>query len=571
MHNKILSYQLAQDICSKHLKIPFANIENILLQDLPDRKFYLNNIDYWVDRESIGDYTVLKAQKLAQIIAQKLKEQPLCCTYNKNLLSRDNKIFINFLQNYCDFEIKYTQQQQHTFIYHAPKILLPYTWQLAAEGADELAMDILKQNIFLANSDYIATLYLTQLQYLCVATQNYHIPLEIDITKKLQFFDNSAKKQYYLSRAWCAIMMRDVDLAGQYFTLANLNPNSPPNNLNDLYNLNIYALYLHLSHQTKAAFAIEHKIKDNIDTTADPSTQIYYINSMNLARLYRHDKQYSMAFKFYQDAFTTIRGTIAHNDLIYSNICYGILHTKNQNYTAAVAHWVQAALYWTIWDYKLALNWRAARALLGPHYMPHAEINIIDIENIFCQKINELLRDLNINLNKINTPSNIRFLATKNKNPNIQLEDTLYMPAEFAVYINITDNFLSPENHALSQLLGKYLLFKTKKNITATHLTCFIDDYPGIIMPKNDIELTKRKTQLQVEAHKTIHKKFVVIPQIPCTRYKRNIKLNKIEQNIINKIQKHNTYKYYLDFNSIEQKYIQQMEQQGIVAITLCH
>lgn len=442
---RILPYSIAFDFIAL-LKNPKLDniIRETLRTTLPQRDNYENEIDLWIDLESAGEITVLQSKALATVIANAIQEigNVRLVLNSKTHVTRDNKYFLRYLMQFSNKvkviyrnhtystsnDYKYLKWPCFTALDNLNfssniENILPHAWRCAELGAEEVAFRILYAGMDKAEITYLKQLYLVQLQFMRIATQ-YYEDAAMEPKEISQHF-NTLYESFHLAKAWGSILTRRIKEAKYHFETAKVRMNEIPSDLNALYRMNIYALFQHLSGNTGNAFIVENRIKKSIQKSLLPHPQITYINSINLARLYRHVGNYDAAKNHYDIAFNTKRWKTSETDLIYSNVCYGMLCEKQNQSESALHYWLQAAIYWLEAKTPESLGWRAVRAILQPEFMPRTPVDIINIEKAILTKLKQLLtksKRLSMNIRDSDLPNDLTVLTRLLSNGILQID-----------------------------------------------------------------------------------------------------------------------------------------------------
>jgi tetratricopeptide (TPR) repeat protein len=132
-----------------------------------------------------------------------------------------------------------------------------------------------------------------------------------------------------------------------------------------LYVLNISALNRLKLGDWEGAFAQEQRIRSKLDRITAGRWQISYINSLNLARLYRRRGRLDEAEQAYLEAFSTSFGVWSDSDALYLNVCLAKLHEARGQFQDALQAWTRAALYWVSSAVPEATSSRVMNAIVG--------------------------------------------------------------------------------------------------------------------------------------------------------------------------------------------------------------
>lgn len=385
--------------------------------------------DLWVKLEALGDITIRLAKILAKAVADFLPRQiSLNIAKNSADLTNDDRLFLKYLSEYCVVSINednsvYPLRQNKNYLIWFIKIpttnsdiitsIIEHAWELARLGAEEKAIALLEHAIQTTAITNLKKVYLLQLQYIRIATQHYEAAAE----EYRMFFeeDDPQFTKYMLTKAWGNILIKRIDAAGYYFPKAQLTMETYQS-CEDLYALNIFALYQFRNGFTHCALEIENYIANTLKQN-NQTTPMYYINNLNLARLYRSLGNYSNAKWYYQRAFTTAGMVKEEVSLIYENVCYAIMGEQACEFDSALLFWIQAALLWLTSEHKEALGWRTIRALGHLHFKPHDILEINAIANLFFERIFHLAQ-IKISDMRLDLIISIKKTVGRIKNPN---------------------------------------------------------------------------------------------------------------------------------------------------------
>jgi tetratricopeptide (TPR) repeat protein len=132
-----------------------------------------------------------------------------------------------------------------------------------------------------------------------------------------------------------------------------------------LYVLNISALNRLKTGDWDGALAMEQRIRSTLEGITSGRWQIAYINSLNLARLYRRRVDFGAAEQCYLEAFSTSFGAWSDSDALYLNVCLTRLYEGRRRYRDALHAWARAALYWVSSAVPEAIASRVTGAIIG--------------------------------------------------------------------------------------------------------------------------------------------------------------------------------------------------------------
>jgi tetratricopeptide (TPR) repeat protein len=179
------------------------------------------------------------------------------------------------------------------------------------------------------------------------------------------------------TRGWGLTMLERATEAEPYLESARQLLGKSGDTDEYLYVLNISALNRLKLGDWEGAFAQEQHIRSRLDRLPAGRWQITYINSLNLARLYRRRDRLDEAERSYLEAFSTCLGVWSDSDAIYLNVCLAKLHEARQQFHDAMRAWTRAALYWVSSSVPESISNRVLNAIVGFRAM-HGAGNLID-------------------------------------------------------------------------------------------------------------------------------------------------------------------------------------------------
>lgn len=190
------------------------------------------------------------------------------------------------------------------------------------------------------------------------------------------------------SKGWGLVMSGRAAESVSHFQAA-LEPGSGTGSGRErLYLRNISALSAARLGDIEAALETELDIERELAALPEPDWHLIYINSLNLARLYRRRREFEQARTCYQRAFATMDGAWSESDGLYVNLTFAQLETEAGAPDIAREHWLRAGLHWVSCEAPEALAWRVASAALGrsvkPGQMVEEEVSAY-LEARLCQ------------------------------------------------------------------------------------------------------------------------------------------------------------------------------------------
>jgi tetratricopeptide (TPR) repeat protein len=266
----------------------------------------------------------------------------------------------------------YTQVMGNTF-YIEPSFLCTQAWKSFAAGSYSLAFRLMERAVFASREPQQQGILQSQLQGMRIALQHFsEVSKSNDpspaIPQQLQGF-------LWQAKAWGLVMTRDNNIATAYLQKAQQCLGLHEDEQEFLYLLNISALNQFRLGNLDQALQMEQEIEFKISQLNNPEYRLVYINSLNLARIYRQQEQFDLAKAYYQKAFATTLGAKTESDLIYADICLAQLNTLQKSLSNAFFCWLRASLYWVSSSIPEAVGLRVIRSLIKqPLFLSFSEI-----------------------------------------------------------------------------------------------------------------------------------------------------------------------------------------------------
>ncbi len=438
-----LPYKLAIN-CAKQLDQDILKHVYQIIDKPFISKTYAQIIDAWVDIEAYGNITAIKARELAAPIVQALKESQATFVFKIFLgtqeWTEDNFSVLQLLQKNCDFvqtEMLTEQQkdaefpQEKLLELNTPPLLwsrltslylninkgesddglIAYVWYIASLGASNLSINMLKSSYQKELDKKIKITYLIHLQFIRLVAGYFSEAAAEEDIPGIEKSGVGVCDNLFYAKAYCGMLSNQAELSKKYFDKINIAANLAASDLLSLYRANIYALLQHRLGHTDVAFQIEHQIESKLAAQTEKNTQIRYINSLNLARLYRLKEDFLESKRYYDLAYASISGLYSETDHVYRNINYASLFEGEDRLSEALVYWTRAALHWLSMQYPESLGWRAARAILRRPLFPNDALDINEINTAISQKLRSFIEKLNINL--IDSPRKLQQVFQK--------------------------------------------------------------------------------------------------------------------------------------------------------------
>jgi len=198
-----------------------------------------------------------------------------------------------------------------------------------------------------------------------------------------------------LAGAWGATLTgnqhESQQMLGEFAEQAKLSPNRICN----LYFVNIYALALFKKGHYDQALALELELKDLLQQQKNKVWHLVYINYLNIARLYRYQKNYDAASDYFEKALNVNLGVMDKFTGLFHALLRAQLYEAKQEQELAEANWIQCLLIWKEIPNKISIPWRLFSTLIKQSEHPpferckvfeqalFAKISLIKLEELF--------------------------------------------------------------------------------------------------------------------------------------------------------------------------------------------
>jgi tetratricopeptide (TPR) repeat protein len=175
----------------------------------------------------------------------------------------------------------------------------------------------------------------------------------------------------HMTKGWGLVMTGQAARAEPYLQSASeLLEAAVGRNRQFLYLVNISALNRLNLGDHEGALAMEKQIEADSAALDDVDARFDYVNSINIARLYRRRNEFELAATYYARAFATTAGARTESDLVYANVCHARLDVARGRTLDCFHAWLRASLHWLSCDAPEALGWRVQSAILGRKALP---------------------------------------------------------------------------------------------------------------------------------------------------------------------------------------------------------
>lgn len=594
----LLPYQLAIDLASQLGQDVLEKVYAIISHPLVS-KLHENQTDWWVDIESAGHITVIKAKQLAWLLSSKIKSMTsfiddapvLVIALYQQSFKWDNEAILDFLHSYLPqltihfilansekhfFQAKWSDKlikvklnkaetamqmsllyshqlnnqhpiinqislnQELVFIETAvsdavyyksilenflpltqqqlpvlkkikndpvllptPKHIIGYAWLAAHVGASALGSDILNYYYQSQLDTTTKIQYLVNLQFIRLVSGYFNEAIA-ESYLNLHEYEGDIRDKLCYAKAYCGVLANQINISTEYFNLLAISADMPLVDLQSLYRMNIFALYQHRLGNTALSFKLEHLIENKINESTHSCTQIRYINSLNLARLYRFTDDFENSKMYYDRCYQTIAGLKSETDHVYVNVNYAMLYETSGDMEAAFIHWLRAAMHWLSLRYPEALGWRAVRAILKRHFMPNEKLNALEISHVFYAKLGELIKLLVIPVNENSFSQKEKYpIFTRLEYVTQQLDSACYYGCNREISFIATNNIFQEEAlHATMELKHRVLSVLVYLNCIEEEFfssSIIIDSDHNVEMPNSFYQIIQRCVLLNIQ------------------------------------------------------------------------
>jgi hypothetical protein len=191
-----------------------------------------------------------------------------------------------------------------------------------------------------------------------------------------------------LLKGWGLVMMGDHARAEPYLSKGRQQLESSLQDSREmLYVRNICALGRFRMGDVAGALEgerhIEEALRRQTARTGRTDWPLFYVNSINLARVKYRQGEWAESESYYRQAFATTQGLRSESDAVYSNVCWARLNESRGQLQEAFLGWFRAALHWVSLRVPEALGIRVVAAILGRRPPPGGN---------FCESISERLQ-----------------------------------------------------------------------------------------------------------------------------------------------------------------------------------
>jgi tetratricopeptide (TPR) repeat protein len=450
-------FQVARDICLQLSGAWEPHYDDIIGHSDLGKRDYNTNVEMWIDKEAYGKETVIKSFNIAAALQREWQKRGLIPAIvlvfsGKNELGADNECFLYALQKlytglticlltekktnifHLDWSIGHELRKvnpelslilfetanfgtdhaaiaelntkfgiatdlhgntiAHAGLYDSnPKKIIQLAWQASGKGNFYSASQLLEYGYAHAKTPDARLEYLVNLQIVRLTHGYFH-------DASMQEYPDSIRQTKYIKvlqycKAYCGTMSGQIGVAKTYYEEMGFFPEMEAEDLEGFYRLNIYALFNHLVKKREVAESIEKRIETGLAQFPLKSVQLNYINSINLARIYKQAGRLELAELYYKKAYMSIRGCYIDYDNIYKHAALARLSEAKNEPEKALFLWILSAMFWSAKKCKEALSFRAIALILNHPIEPNFVVAEKDIEYKYIEIITRALGVLN--------------------------------------------------------------------------------------------------------------------------------------------------------------------------------
>ncbi|MBY0481558.1 MAG: hypothetical protein K2Q21_09390 [Chitinophagaceae bacterium] len=208
--------------------------------------------------------------------------------------------------------------------------LSKYAWKQFGSGAKELAFKLLIKVYNSASNGTEKASILCQLQGLRIALWKFQEVAAAPMPGGNKIL--SVQRFLFMAKGWGAVMTGDLDNATICLSEATkLFSSEELASKEFMYLLNINALLLLKKDELAKAMLLEKQIENNVQINEIKDYKLRFVNAINLARLYKKNKEFTLSLQYYLKAFKTITGLKQESDFVYYNLILSNAYNDDGN------------------------------------------------------------------------------------------------------------------------------------------------------------------------------------------------------------------------------------------------
>lgn len=362
-------------------------------------------------------------------------------------------------------------------------LLIGYAWTCMKTGASDLACRLLDAALNQCSlEEPIQELLLTQRHIIRFLSHQYRKVACGAFPERLKFTDVKTAQSLFFLKAYAGTLSRNLNVAQACFEQCGIQKDMLLSDEDSLYQLNLHALYLVLTGETKNAFACEMRIENFVKDNQIDVLGLKYVNFINIARLFKKTKQFELSKQYYEKAYDEIRGG-GHttSDHIYYNMNLGSLYEAMGEPHKALSYWLKASIHWLSMSNPYALSWRP-RIILCQEKMDDIlqPLSPEKASAYLYSKLSVLIEACKISL--ATTCADYHFYVSES---NSSPEDTCYATNDIIVYVSTLQSSSScmkrhdPIEKQLSRLTSQLLKqsLGLSDNIKSIQIESSVDNF----------------------------------------------------------------------------------------------
>ena len=362
-----------------------------------------------------------------------------------------------------------------------------------SEGGFEIALRYIKRALEFCTDETRLAILQIQAQGMRIALSKFQEVADQSVPET-STIPNNLIGSLYLSKAWGLVAINKPQLAEVYFKMARRALVHFKDSIYYLHLLNLSALNKVKLNRIEAAFDVESEIAERITNLEKTNWQLYYVNCINQAELYKQAQSYKKSERYYQKAFSTTLSLRSESDLIYTNLCTSKLEQLKGNHLLSFHYLFRGIIHWLSMEVPESIAPKVASTILNaPIY------NKTDLPDQISKKLIEHL---------VSTTQQAKILAENFNISQINPEDyVVFNRLDIQNKFN-TENVAWVGNPGWSFILGssvKKPVYQSKNyNILSSMAFKFAEKaIPKSYIPHNPIVLVDDQLGCEIPATKT--------------------------------------------------------------------
>jgi tetratricopeptide (TPR) repeat protein len=247
-----------------------------------------------------------------------------------------------------------------------PSFLAAEAWERFAEGGSGVALRLLERAAACATDLVERAIAECEAQGIRIGTSRFAGAAAVP--EPSEAVPAELRRLLLFGRGYALVMTGDVERGLPLLERARELFDGAADDRELLYLQNIAALGRFKSGDAKGALELERDIARRAARLPRPDWRLGFVNSLNVARLYRHLGDTDAAQDAYEGAFAFADGSRSESEAVYVNVSLARLAAERDRHGEAFLSWIRAALHWAAAASPEALGRRVVRAVTG-----HAE------------------------------------------------------------------------------------------------------------------------------------------------------------------------------------------------------